>query len=118
MIMNRMFFLKLDIIHRYVVTPDIHVHQYLNIWSNIHSLMHILYYVFFWLCSEVGGNAFSTIYNSYIVAFSIIGRGNRKGAHRGDRRTASNNLTISKIKVVLSIPRQDSHYITLVDYIL
>ena len=68
---------------------------------------------FFWRCGEGEGNAFSTIYNSYIVAFSIIGRGNRKGAHRGDHRTASNNLTISKIKVVLSIPRQDSHYITL-----
>ena len=73
---------------------------------------------FFWGCGEGEGNAFSTIFNSYIVAFSIIGRGNRKGAHRGDRRTASNNLTISKIKVVLSTPRQDSHYITLVDYIL
>ena len=97
-----MFFLKLDIIHRYVVTPDIH--QYLNIWSNIHSLMHILYYVFFWLCREVEGNAFSTIYNTYIVAFSIIGIGNRKGAHRGDHRTASNNLTISKSKVVSSTP--------------
>ena len=42
---------------------------------------------------------------SYIVAFSIIGRGDIKGAHRRDHRTASNNFTISKIRVVSSAPR-------------
>ena len=96
-----MNFLKLDIIHRYVVTPDIH--QYLNIWSNIHSLMHILYYVFFWRCGEVEGKAFSTIYNSYIVASELLVEETEK--EHIDHRTASNYLTISNIKVESSTLR-------------